>query len=57
MAYKLMLNLIKNGKKTKERLAKMANVYYAAGQLNDTEYEEVIALIYAEETEEYTEEI
>ena len=57
MAYKLMLNLINKGKKTKERLATMANVYYAAGQLNDTEYEKVIALIYAEETEEYTEEI
>lgn len=45
MAYKLMKILIKNSKKTKEQLTKMANVYYAAGQLTDEEYTEVMGLI------------
>lgn len=47
MGYRLMLNLINGGKKSKEQLTKMANVYYAAGQLSDAEYEEVMALINA----------
>lgn len=47
MAYKLMKILIKNPKKTKEKLTKMANVYYAAGQLNDEEYSEIMELINA----------
>lgn len=47
MGYRLMLNLINSGKKTKAQLTKMANVYYAAGQLNDAEYEEVMAIINA----------
>ena len=47
MAYKLMKILIKNQKKTKEQLAKMANVYYAAGQLTAEEYSEIMELINA----------
>ena len=45
MAYKLMKILVKNPKKTQEQLTKMANVYYAVGQLTDEEYTEVIGLI------------
>ena len=44
-----MLNLINKGKKTKERLATMANVYYAAGQLSDEEYTDIIGKIDAME--------
>lgn len=47
MAYKLMKILIKNPKKTKEELTKIANVYYAAGQLTAEEYSEIIELINA----------
>lgn len=45
MAYNLMLSLIKRGKKTKAQLAKMANVYVAAGQLTEEEYMEVMELV------------
>ena len=47
MAYKLMKILIKNPKKTKEQLANMANVYYAAVQLTAEEYSEIMELINA----------
>ena len=47
MAYSLMKTLIKGKKKTAAQLTKMANVYYAAGQLNDEEYMEVMELIAA----------
>lgn len=47
MAYNLMKNLIKNKKKTPAQLTKMANVYYAANQLNDEEYMEIMELIAA----------
>lgn len=47
MAYKLMKILIKNPKKTKEQLTKMVNVYYAARQLTDEEYTEIMELINA----------
>lgn len=45
MAYNLMKLLIKGGKKTTEELTKKANVYYAAGQLTDDEYTEVMYAI------------
>lgn len=49
MAYNLMKSLIKNKKKTKAQLVKMANVYFAAGQLNEEEYMEIMELIDAVE--------
>lgn len=49
MGYTLMKALINNRKHTKERLTTMANVYYAAGQLNDEQYMEVMELINAME--------
>lgn len=45
MAYNLMISLIKRGKQTKAQLTKKANVYYAAEQLNDDEYTEIMELI------------
>ena len=47
MGYTLLMSLIKKGKKTKAQLAKMANVYYAAEQLTEEEYMEVMELINA----------
>ena len=47
MAYNLMKILIKGGKKSAAELTKKANVYYAAGQLSDEEYTEIMALIEA----------
>ena len=47
MAYTLMMSLIKRGKQTKAQLTKKANVYYAAGQLNDEEYTEIMEIINA----------
>lgn len=47
MAYNLMKILIKGKKKTKAQLTKMANVYFAAGQLNEDEYMEIMELIEA----------
>ena len=45
MAYKLMIALINGGKKTEAELTKKANVYYAAGQLSDEEYTEIMEMI------------
>lgn len=45
MAYKLMIKLIANGKLSEEELLNKADVYYAAGRLNDEQYEEVVKLI------------
>lgn len=45
MAYKLMLTLIKKGRETKATLTKKANVYYAAGQLSDEEYTEIMEIV------------
>lgn len=50
MAYRLMNTLIKNyenGRTTnsKERLQEMCDVYYAAGRLTDTQYEELTTKI------------
>lgn len=47
MAYNLMMSLIKRGKQTKAQLTKKANVYVAAGQLDDEEYLEIMELINA----------
>lgn len=49
MGYRLMTALIKGGRKTKAQLTKMANVYYAAGQLSDEEYTEIMEIINAME--------
>lgn len=45
MGYNLMKALIKGGKKTTAQLTKYANVYYAAGQLSEEEYMEIMELI------------
>ena len=42
MVYNLMLSLIKAKRKSKEELTKKANVFYAAGQLTDEQYTEII---------------
>ena len=47
MGYNLLMALIKRGNKSKAQLAKMANVYFAAGQLTEEEYMEVMELINA----------
>lgn len=50
MGYTLMKSLIANqakNKKTKAQLTKMANVYFAAGQLKEEEYMEIMELINA----------
>lgn len=47
MGYTLLKPLINKGKKTKAQLTKMANVYFAAGQLTEEEYMEVMELINA----------
>lgn len=49
MGYNLMKALIRANRKTKAQLTKYANVYYAAGQLSDEEYMEVMELINAME--------
>lgn len=45
MAYKLMKKLIAAGRKSKEELLNMCDVYYAAGRLTDDEYSELVELI------------
>lgn len=47
MAYSLMISLINRKKQTKAQLTKKANVYYAADQLNDEQYAEIMELINA----------
>ena len=42
MAYNLLLALIRGNRKSKEELTKKANVFYAAGQLTDEQYTEII---------------
>ena len=42
MAYKLVKQLIKNGRKTKTELLNYCDVYYAAGRLTNEEYTELI---------------
>ncbi len=45
MAYNLMVSLIKKGKKTPAQLTKLANTYFAAGQLTEDEYTEIMEMI------------
>lgn len=45
MAYKIMKNLIAMGKKSKEELLDMADVYYGTGRLTDEQYKEIIGMI------------
>ena len=42
MAYNLLLALIRGNRKPKEELVKKANVFYAAGQLTDEQYTEIM---------------
>lgn len=49
MAYNLMMALIKAGKKSKAYLTTRANVFFAAGQLSNEEYTEIMAKIEAME--------
>ncbi len=44
MAYKILKSLISNGKKTAEEILDMADVYYAAGRLNQEQYEDIVAV-------------
>lgn len=45
MPYKIMKNLIRNGTRSKEELLNMADVYYAAGRLDQEQYIELVAEI------------
>lgn len=45
MAYKLMMNLINQKRYDKTTMLNKADVYYAAGRLTDSEYEEIVRLI------------
>lgn len=45
MAYKILKQLIQNKQKTNQDLLNMADVYYAAGRLDEEEYKDIIQLI------------
>lgn len=45
MPYKIMINLIQNGLRSKDNLLNMADVYYAAGRLAEEQYMELVAEI------------
>lgn len=45
MAYRLMKQLVELGRKTKDELLAMADVYYAAGRLTDGQYTELVEQI------------
>ncbi len=45
MAYRLMQQLVAQGRRTKEQLLEMADVYYAVGRMTSTEYADIIAQI------------
>ena len=45
MAYKILKNLISNGKKASEEILDMADVYYAAGRLTDEQYTEIVNIV------------
>lgn len=45
MAYDLMKQLIRIHKKSKKDLIKKANMYYAADQLTDEQYAEIMQMI------------
>lgn len=42
MPYRILKNFIQNRTKTKEQIAVMADVYYAAGRITADEYADVI---------------
>ena len=42
MPYKILRNFIQNETKTKDQIAVMADVYYAAGRITADEYADVI---------------
>lgn len=52
MAYKILKSLLSNGKKTAEEILDMADVYYAAGRLNQEQYEDIVASCNREEVDE-----
>ncbi|MDE7252116.1 MAG: hypothetical protein K2O32_04160 [Acetatifactor sp.] len=43
MAYKILKNLLSNGKKTTDEILTMADVYYAAGRIDQEQYEDIVA--------------
>lgn len=45
LGYKIMKNLIKSGRQSKEQLLEKCDVYFGAGRMSDREYEELVALI------------
>lgn len=45
MAYKLLKNLVAMGRKSKEELLDMADVYYGVGRITSEQYTELIGLI------------
>lgn len=51
MAYRIMTSLIKSGKKPKEELLDMADVFYASGRMNNEEYAAIVDKINGKEDE------
>lgn len=49
MAYRLMQQLVAQGRRTREQLLEMADVYYAAGRMTSGEYADIVARIDAME--------
>lgn len=47
MAYRLMKVVIASGKKTKEEMLTMCDVYYGADRLTEEQYTELVNLINA----------
>lgn len=47
LGYRIMRNLIKTGRQTKEQLLEKCDVYYGAGRMTSEEYEELVAEINA----------
>ena len=45
MAYKILKYLVASGRKTKDELLGMADVYYGAGRLTEEQYTEIIGMI------------
>lgn len=52
MAYRLMQQLIAQGRRAKEQLNEMADVYYAAGRMTSEQYADIVAQIGAMEQKE-----
>ncbi len=45
MPYKIMMNLIQNGLRSKDDLLSMADVYFAVDRLTQEQYENIVAQI------------